>query len=1298
MKTTLPILAAFFCCWLSPLAAANAADCPDNSCFNTEIINQETQGSCTTYTLEVGHTGDCQYALSHFSIEVPCGEIAEVSNSGGWAMEVGTTDPTTGITGIKIDDIKKFGEKDQPESFTVTYTVCNTGSCSPEELVPGKVAYKASTCVHYQDLEPPYTPMSGSLSATNLLCAGDGTGAIDLELNGGEAPFQFNWSTGATTEDLSQLSAGIYTLTVTDARGETLNLEATVNEPAALSLNAEVTHLACNTNGSIQPNVSGGTAPYSYQWSNGATAASLELTTAGTYSLVLTDANGCSLTRSYEVEDHNMLLSIAGGESCESNELQAVVTGGTAPYTYAWSSGETTASITPVETGTYTLTVSDAAGCTLSSSIDFTLLPALEASLSSTDPTCAYGTDGSIDLTVTSGSGSYTYLWSNGATTEDLSELKAGTYTVTITDASGCSIERSITVNNPRPIFVRQLELIQPDCHGNLGSISVGAAYGTEPYTFEWSNGQTGSSISGLEPGTYTVTITDANGCTRTRNFNIQEPSLPQLSISGGSCGGTLSASTSGGTAPYTYEWSTGDSTATIDYTAGGTYTVTVTDTNGCTSTETITVGNPAPAISLEYTVTQPLCYGDTNGSIDLTLTGGTAPYTYTWSNGETTEDLDGLGTGTYTVTVTDSSGCTATASISIQAPRAIYIRTLETVNVNCLGDEGSITVEAMYGTAPYTYEWSNGDTTTTADSLSAGTYTVIVTDANGCTSQRRFSISEETGPAVAVSSSGCGDTYELTANVTGGTAPYTYEWTNGEASSSISAGPGSYTVTVTDASGCRQSAEFTLEESPSPVSLQASLTHVSCAGGSNGSANVVVLGGVAPYTFDWSNGSSSETATGLSAGMYSVQVTDANGCSEVLAFTITEPQSLNLTAVVENNQSCGNTANGSIEVTVQGGTAPYTYEWNTGQSTASLSGLAAGNYTLTVVDASECVSIRSFTVEEEKSGTAPVALMEACADTVVCRGSTASLPVYFEGEGPFTLTYSVNGTQQSITTTANPYLLEVSPESKTTYALLSVGNSCGEGAASGQATIQVSDCDKVTVCEESCFSTQLVSSTTDGSCQTLTLQVSSDGDCRYALSHFNIAVSCGTVSNVSNSGNWPMEVNAYDPTTGLYGIKIDEIKNFGENNEPQSFTVTYTLCSEEGSCIEANSSCGPLVAYKAGSCVTYDKAGSEVQEPILPGGGWGEVSRVAATDFSIYPNPYLKNQELNISLQNVTKEQNAVLLITNMIGAEVYKGKHLVSAEQNIIGLQLSQVPPGTYLVSLQIDGRVITKQLYIL
>ncbi|EMR01642.1 SprB repeat-containing protein [Cesiribacter andamanensis] len=203
------------------------------SCFSSSIISQSSSGSCTTYTVQVNNDGSCSSALSHFNISIPCGTITQASNSKGWPMEIGTTDPTTGITGLKVDNIKGFGEEGKAGSFTVTYTIC-ASSCSTADPYCGfLVAYKAGQCVNYGTATPPYTPMSGSLATTNPACFGQASGSITSSLSGGQAPYSYQWSTGATSQDLTNVAAGTYTLTITDGAGKQLALSATLTQPQA---------------------------------------------------------------------------------------------------------------------------------------------------------------------------------------------------------------------------------------------------------------------------------------------------------------------------------------------------------------------------------------------------------------------------------------------------------------------------------------------------------------------------------------------------------------------------------------------------------------------------------------------------------------------------------------------------------------------------------------------------------------------------------------------------------------------------------------------------------------------------------------------------------------------------------------------------------------------------------------------------------------------------------------------------------------------------------------------------------
>lgn len=1226
MKIHLRSLAAalLLCLQAGLLMAAEKSDCPDNSCFDTQIISEEKDGSCTTYTLEISQDGGCRYALSHFNIEVACGQITDVSNSEGWAMEVGTTDPTTGITGIKVDDIKKFGESNSPQSFTVTYTICDNGSCSPEDLVPSRVAYKASTCVHYQDVAPLYIPMSARLLPTDASCAGTADGQIDLQLDGGTAPYQFNWSNGATSEDLEGITAGLYSLNITDAAGETLSLEAQVSAPEGMELQLTATAPSCanGDDASLDLSIEGGTGPFTYVWSNGATTEDLQNLHAGTYSLTVTDANGCEATASTTIANPKAIF------------------------------------IRPTELLQ--------AGCD--------------------------GTGGAISVEASYGTAPYTYTWSNGETGAGISELSPGTYTVTVTDAKGCHNKRSFQLSAATP---PELTISAEDCSNTLTAVVSG---GTAPYTYEWNTGADSPGIEISEGGTYELSVTDANGCSTSQSISVNDPSTPislsfdtQQPACEGAGNGSIDLTAEGGSGDYTYEWDNGATTEDLENLEAGDYSVTVTDSNGCSSTQNITITAPASTISLSFETQQPTCQDNSDGSIDLSVTGGSGDYSFEWSNGESSEDLENLGAGSYSLTVTDSNGCTATGSVNLTAPKAIFIRPMSVVNANCQGEGGSITVEASYGTAPYTYEWSNDETGASISNLSPGTYTVTVTDANGCHNKRSFTISQESGPTAGISSVGCGNEFQLSATGMGGTAPYTYEWSNGETSSGITATAGTHWVTITDANGCSSTDSISLQETDTPLSLQASISHVTCAGGDNGTATIQASGGAAPYTFDWSNHQQGNTATGLKAGVYSVKVSDANGCSEVLAFTVTEPAAIGITAIVSNNDSC-TTPGGTIEADVHGGTPPYTYEWNTGESSSHLSGLSAGSYTLTVADANNCVAIRSFTIEDVYDSKELLASLQA-EETLVCKGSSTAITVSFTGEGPYNFTYSDGQAEHSITTSANPYLLEVAPEKSTTYRLLSVSNSCGEGIVSGEASITVEGCGKTPVCEDGCFSTEIISNVSDGNCQTITLQVNSDGNCRYALSHFNIALSCGTAGNVSNSGGWPMEVNALDPTTGVYGIKIDDIKKFGEGKSPQSFTVTYTVCSEDEICLENLRYDSLKLAYKAGQCVYYGEA-----EQPAPTRENVPAEIIVVPDFMLYPNPYTQEGTLSIKVTDVYSTEKATLTVSSISGVIIHQQQYEVSEMNNIISLAFEHLAAGTYVVKMEIKGYVITKQLYVL
>ena len=342
-------------------------------------------------------------------------------------------------------------------------------------------------------------------------------------------------------------------------------------------------------------------------------------------------------------------------------------------------------------------------------------------------------------------------------------------------------------------------------CNGEKnGALTVSASGGTPMYSYSWSNGSTTSntssttnSISNLTNGNYSVTITDSNGCKATVATTITEPSslTANATATDVSCNegndGTVDLTVTGGTAPYTYAWNNTATTEDMIGLTAATYSVTVTDANGCTATESVDVLEPATLVA-SAAATDVSCNGGDDGAVDLTVTGGTAPYTYAWNNTATTEDMVGLKAATYSVTVTDANGCTATELVTVSEPTAIGIATSTTDVSSNGGNDGKVTTTVTGGTAPYTYAWNNTATTKDLTGVTAGTYAVTVTDANGCTATKSVEVKEPAALEIKtnidrnVSCNG-GSDGKATANVNGGTAPYAYLWSNGASTAIIS-------------------------------------------------------------------------------------------------------------------------------------------------------------------------------------------------------------------------------------------------------------------------------------------------------------------------------------------------------------------------------------------------------------------------------------------------------------------------------------------------------------------------------
>lgn len=367
----------------------------------------------------------------------------------------------------------------------------------------------------------------------------------------------------------------------------------------------------------------------------------------------------------------------------------------------------------------------------------------------------------------------------------------------------------------------------------------------------------------------------------------------------------SLTATPSGGNSPYTYAWApSGGTSATASGLSAGTYTVTVTDNMGATTTQTYTVTQPA-VLSATATNTAVTCFGNTNGSANVTPSGGTAPYTYMWSNGGTTQSITNIAAGTYACTVTCTNGCTTTASVTVTEP-ALLAATSTATAVTCSGNsDGSASVSATGGTAPYTYLWSNAATTAGISGLSAGVYTCTVTCTNGCSATQSVNVTSPTLLTASSSSTSVlcnGDSATITLSATGGTAPYTGDSTFMQIA-------GSYTFTITDANGCTSSTSITITE-PSAIMVSSASVNATCNGSSDGSIDLTVTGGTGPYTFNWNNGQfTTEDLTNIPAGSYSGVLTDANGCQDSGTIVISEPAAIVATLSIATGTVCLNDA-----------------------------------------------------------------------------------------------------------------------------------------------------------------------------------------------------------------------------------------------------------------------------------------------------------------------------------------------------------------------------------------------------
>lgn len=837
-------------------------------------------------------------------------------------------------------------------------------------------------------ISQPSTPLVVNASAATIPC-GTATGDIVLTVSGGGTPYTFNWSSGlGNVQSPTGVLPGIYTCTVTDVFRCTKIVEVTVQNSAGLMASATTTTANCDILGSIDLNVTGGQAPYTYAWDQGLASTQDQPNVAeGTYHVTVTDANACITTLPVTVFGNNVLtidetITPVRCHGDAGGSISVSVVGNNTPFSFNWAQGlGTSPNLTGLTAGTYTVTITDNGNnCTIVKNYTITQPNEIQTSFTTTDPTCNMTLNGSINTNIAGGTRPYNFDWNTGPDVEDPTGLSEGFYSLTVTDANQCTHANSVILFAPPAISATATPTHVSCIGGTDGSINLSVIGGTSPYNFDWDNAPDVQNPTGLTIGDYTVTITDAAQCIHVVSTTLDTSNVLQLSglATSPSCNGfgdgSIVLNVSGGSPSYNFQWDNGLGTVQNPTNlTSGTYQVTVTDANQCMLTSTFSLSNPS-ILSVTGIGTDASCSTTPDGSITLSATGGRPNYTFQWDNGVgMVQNPSNLLPNTYTVTVTDRNQCTATTSVTIGSPPQLSVSTTETPP-DCTPN-GTITATSTGGTPNYTYTWSanaNTGNSPTATNLGAGIYRVTVTDANGCTvvsnnitfgNVGNLQVETDIIQPHCTNNSGI-----IGLTILTGAPPINYVWTananTGNSNIATGLDGGLYGVTVTDAGGCDTVLSYNLIN-PSLLSVDLAITDAFC-GQDTGAINYTIISGTDPIVFDWAGSSASgPSRTGLFAGLYAVTISDDNDCEIIDTITVDGSPVLEVVETV-NMPTCSEL--GSVNLAIQSGTPNYDYNWSLNAMTGnspSATDLESGNYTATVTDAAGCVAIIPISIAD---------------------------------------------------------------------------------------------------------------------------------------------------------------------------------------------------------------------------------------------------------------------------------------------------------------------------------------------
>ncbi|MBL4657684.1 MAG: SprB repeat-containing protein, partial [Flavobacteriales bacterium] len=1239
------------------------------------------------------------------------GSIATSVSGGTSPYTYGWSDPGTQTTGTALALCAG--------GFSVTVT--DAGGC---------------TLIVSDTVTEPVALVSNVVSIVNVSCNGLCDGSAQISVTGGSAPLTYLWSNGQTAPLATNLCGGTFTVDITDANGCTTSDTVLITEPAAMVNVFASTNVDCfgNATGIATANITGGSTPYTFLWDDLSfqTSASATGLVANTYTVQVTDSSGCTLADVIVITEPPaiaMTLDTTGANCGLSDGSTCVtVSAGVAPYTYLWDdiSGQTTACANNIPSGSYNVTVTDNSGCTATalSVVNDLGAPTLAISAFS-DASCNGGCDGFATVQILNGDPPYTYSWNDSLnqTTANAAGLCAGVYIVSILDSNSCSGSIAATIGEPTALSVIISGQIPTSCNASCDATAdaLGSG-GTPPYSYQWNDLalQTTQTAVGLCVGTYGLTLIDANGCTDTTSVVIIEPPTITLStfVVSANCGlfdGSATVTASGGNGLYGYLWDDPGSqiTATAINLQAGTYSVIVTDILGCTAAATITVGDdPAGVASIPISI-DVSCNGGADGSATVSMAGGTLPFIYSWDDPllQTSSTATGLSAGLVTVSVTDSNGCVVTASTTIIEPAGIVVN-VTGIDVSCkVGCDGFATAAPTGGTGAYTYQWDDplAQTTNPATGLCAGQAIVTITDINGCSDTGSVVLGAPDSLVLSEthSDANCQQSNAIaTVSVVGGTSPYNYSWNPGGQTTPFvtNLSAGTYIVTVTDANLCSESIAVTIADLNGPSVTITSSVDVSCYSGSDGQAVALASGGSPPYSYSWDDPLNQVTAAAASlpAGVHTITIVDTSGCIASTTVTITEPP-----LIVYNPASldpaCFGDCNGTVGVTVSGGTPPFQYLWNDGlaQTTATAVGLCSGAYIVIITDANSCSDVANVSIADPLPITSSVTFVDescfgACDGSVTVNPNNGTGAYTYLWDDPFSqVTQTAGGlcvgTYNVVISDANGCLgnasSAVSGPGNLTVTISSSGNNACFGNCLGfaQTTLAGGSTPFTYLWSDGQTGAQAINlcagifdvTLTDGNGCTAQTSVTITEPQGMALNVLSSNVTCnlacdgsGTASvsggvppytYIWNDGLFQSTAIATNLCAGFYGVTVTDASGCSQNGtivltEPQPLTLNITTVSS--TCGFANgSACASVIGGSSPYVITWNDPNTTVGACIFNvfAGTYNPI--VVDANGCTYTIPVVINDIVGPTIDSVTTTDVVCALDSNGTAAVVASG-----------------------------------------